>query len=328
MTRRARRYGTNDAPSSAPLKVSHSPPALVIPAVPCHSPLKMQVPAPRFSRASPDVGRQGSPPRMDGFSAKRMRPIGTSSLSPVPSRPRLASAGHPGLRPTGLPTIPRAAPRPEDELSPRLPAEVPRPPSAGASMWNPPGVLTTADSVRAACRAITDADPRVFGPGADNITSELRDSVLRRWELMKLVEYLPGGVMQRLSGLDPDTFSRRRPQVVAKFLFARSHSVELSAIRKGRLSLRRLLIYLVEHEIPWEGEFGRLSEIDLFSFLTQVHENAVAKGTDARPGLTAAWSVLEGLAYLKAHFGLDLPTDSVRKVIPKRGHKRGAAATV
>ena len=193
-------------------------------------------------------------------------------------------------------------------------------------MWNPPGILTTADSVRAACRAITDADPRVCGSGADNVTSALRDSVLRRWELMKLLEYLPGGVMQRLSGLDPDTFSRRQPQVVAKFLFARSHSVELSAIRKGRLALRRLLIYLVEHEIPWEGEFGHLSEIDLFSFLIEVHENAVAKGTDTRPGLTAAWSVLEGLAYLKTHFGLDLPTDSVRKVLPKRGHKRGAAA--
>ena len=35
MTRRAHRYRTNDAPSSAPLKVSHSPPALVIPALPC-----------------------------------------------------------------------------------------------------------------------------------------------------------------------------------------------------------------------------------------------------------------------------------------------------
>ena len=175
--------------------------------------------------------------------------------------------------------------------------------------WNPPA-----------------GDPRVCGAQADNVTSAMRDAVLRRWEVMKLVEFLPTSVMQRMTGLPSRDFLRRSARDIVRFIFARANAVEYTSIRKGRLALSRLVDYMAARDIPWEGEFGDICELDLFSFLIDVHEAAVAKGTDARPGLTAVWGVVEGLSYLRIHFGLRLPTDRVSKVLPRRGHKRGAAA--
>lgn len=126
--------------------------------------------------------------------------------------------------------------------------------------------------------------------------------------------------------LSHEAFAHRSATDVATYIFAKANAVEHSTIRKGRHALRRLLDYLAERDIPWDGKFGKLCELDLFSFLNCVHETAMVKGTEVRPGFSAVWGVVEGLTYMRIHFGLQLPISAVRKALPKRGVKRGVSA--
>ena len=61
----------------------------------------------------------------------------------------------------------------------------------------------------------------------------------------------------------------------------------LEVLRWAMAQLTRLLEFLVAHNIPWDGTFGRLTELNAFASLMQVHNDALAKGTEARPGFCA-----------------------------------------
>ena len=146
------------------------------------------------------------------------------------------------------------------------------------------------------------------------------------WEMTKLVALLHTEVLQKLSGLSPAAFQTRAAPDIAEYIFAKAQSVEPSTLRKARYALQRLLDYMTARDIPWDGPFGSICELDLFSFLLEVHHRAVAQGTDSRPGFSAAWGVLEGLSYLQGHFQLPFPIAQVRAALPKRGNRRGAGA--
>ena len=161
--------------------------------------------------------------------------------------------------PGGPPTIPTA----EGPIAGAATCSIIRPPVArgpGAGSrgrfaglppaWNPTGTVTTAETVRAECRRLVAGDPRVCGPQATNVTSAMRDAVLRRWEVMKLVEFLPTSVMQRITGLSSQDFLRRSARDIVRFIFARTNAVEYTSIRKGRLALSRLLDYMAARDIP------------------------------------------------------------------------------
>ena len=185
---------------------------------------------------------------------------------------------------------------------------------------------TDAAQVLLACQRIVARDPRVCGKLAVNVTSAVKDAVLRRWEMTKLVALLPAETLQELSGLSPAVFRTRAAADIAEYLFAKAQAVEASTLRQARYALQRLLDYMTARDIPWDGPFGSLCELDLFSFLIAVHNNAVAHGTDGRPGFSAAWGVLAGLSYLSGHFKLPFPIAAVRAALPKRGTRRGANA--
>ena len=245
---------------------------------------------------------------------------------------------HPGSSVTRLPSPPAPslpqAPHKRPREAPPAAGLVPSPPrphkTACFSHLGP--ILshsahpTDAAQVLLACQRIVARDPRVCGKLAVNVTSAVKDAVLRRWEMTKLVALLPTEVIQQLSGLTAVAFRTRAASDIASFIFAKAQAVEPSTIRKARYALQRLLAYMAARDIPWDGPFGSLCELDLFSFLIAVHDNAVANGTDSRPGFSAAWGVVEGLSYLQGHFNLPFPLASVRAALPKRGTRRGANA--
>ena len=70
---------------------------------------------------------------------------------------------------------------------------------------------------------------------------------------------------------------------MATYIFAKANAVEHSTIRKGRHTLHRLLDYMVECGIRWDGDFGTLCELDLFSFLNCVHETALRQALASDP---------------------------------------------
>jgi len=193
---------------------------------------------------------------------------------------------------------------------------------------------TTAFDVIVACEAICADDPRVCGKKAGRaalaantfISTTVRDDVLRRWEMLKLLRLLPQETLCRLSGLSMSAFKLRSPIDIAHFLFGKARSVAAPTITQARHSLSRLLKYMALRHIPFDGSFGQLPDIDLYGFLISVHLEAVANGSAKRPGFTAVWSVFDGLTYLVRHFQFMLPTAAVHNSLPRRGNKTGAGA--
>ena len=83
--------------------------------------------------------------------------------------------------------------------------------------------------------------------------------------------------------MSQDEFEHRDPQLLAAFLMSKTASVTASTIAQGRLSLIRLLRYLHDTGEDWDGQFGHLTELDLFGFLMTVHTQGTANAT---PGPT------------------------------------------
>ena len=86
---------------------------------------------------------------------------------------------------------------------------------------------TDAAQVLLACQRIVARDPRVCGKLAVDVTSSLKDAVLRRWEMTKLVALLPTEVLQKLSGLSPEAFQTRACQCQSVTLRTRGWRVWL-----------------------------------------------------------------------------------------------------
>ena len=59
----------------------------------------------------------------------------------------------------------------------------------------------------------------------------------------------------------------------------------LEVLRWAMAQLTRLLEFLVAHNISWD----RLTELNAFASLMQVHNIALAKGSEARPGFCTFW---------------------------------------
>ena len=186
----------------------------------------------------------------------------------------------------------------------------------------------------AACNAICQRDPRVAGrPAAlaahaqgKGITSAQQDQVLLRWEMAKLISLLPAVAMQRVSGLTAAEFQQRDPSLVAKFLLAKGNGLAKTTVANSRRMLTRLIRFMTVHNIAWSGDFGCLSEFDLFGFLHEVHETAVSKGTAARPGTSAVWAAFSGLTVLVTHLGFKLPLKPLRSTVPSSQTRRGPDA--
>eukprot|EP00802_Teleaulax_amphioxeia_P004882 Tamp_04886.p2 GENE.Tamp_04886~~Tamp_04886.p2 ORF type:complete len:248 (+),score=24.39 Tamp_04886:2379-3122(+) len=137
---------------------------------------------------------------------------------------------------------------------------------------------TTALSVLEACQAVCARDPAVCGAPArasaaagTGVTSAVRTEVLRRWEVTKLVAILPASALAAAVGLDLDAFAVEPPAKIAKYLFGRAGAVSPPTIAQARCALLRLLRYNHANDIVWDGDFGCLSELDLFAFLMSVH---------------------------------------------------------
>ena len=97
-------------------------------------------------------------------------------------------------------------------------------------------------------------------------------------------------------------------------------------IAQSRSALVRLLRYNHDYGVPWDGAFGQLSEVDLFSFLLSVHSGALGKASVKQPGLDAVAGVWKGLHYLVQRFRLELPTNAVKTALPSAGSLRGRRA--
>jgi hypothetical protein len=141
---------------------------------------------------------------------------------------------------------------------------------------------TTAAAVLRACKAVCALDPVVSGKdgraaAADGcgFTSALRLAVLRRWELTKLVAVLPDYALARAVNMSLVDFAAARPDRIAQYLFARAGAVTPAYIAQSRSALVRLLRYNHDYDVPWDGAFGQLSEVDLFSFLWDVGSKPV-----------------------------------------------------
>ena len=94
-------------------------------------------------------------------------------------------------------------------------------------------------------------------------------------------------------------------------------------IAQARSALLRLLRYNHDYGVPWDGAFGQLSEVDLFSFLLSVHIGSLDKASAKQPGLDAVGGVWKGLHYLTHRFRLELPTASLKTALPTCGGLRG-----
>ena len=182
---------------------------------------------------------------------------------------------------------------------------------------------TTAAAVLRACKAVCALDPVVSGKdgraaAADGcgFTSALRLAVLRRWELTKLVAVLPDYALARAVNMSLVDFAAARPDRIAQYLFARAGAVTPAYIAQSRSALLRLLRYNHDYGVPWDGAFGQLSEVDLFSFLLSVHSGALGKAS----------GVWKGLHYLVQRLRLELPTDAVKTALPSAGSLRGRRA--
>jgi hypothetical protein len=117
-------------------------------------------------------------------------------------------------------------------------------------------------------------------------------------------------------------FADARPEKIAQYLFARAGAVTPAYIAQARSALLRLLRYNHDHGVPWDGAFGQLSEVDLFSFLLSVHSGDLGKPSAKQPGLDAVGGVWKGLHYLAQRFRLELPTAAVKTALPKGGGLR------
>jgi len=111
-------------------------------------------------------------------------------------------------------------------------------------------------------------------------------------------------------------FAASRPDRIAQYLFARAGAVTPAYITQACSALLRLLRYNHDYGVPWDGAFGQLSEVDLFSFLLSVHSGALGKASAKQPGLDAVAGVWKGLHYLVQRFRLELPTDAVKTALP------------
>ena len=192
---------------------------------------------------------------------------------------------------------------------------------------------TTAAAVLRACKAVCALDPVVSGKDGRaaaaagcGFTSELRHEVLRRWELTKLVAVLPDYALARAVNMSLVDFAAARPDRIAQYLFARAGAVTPAYIAQARSALLRLLRYNHDYGVPWDGAFGQLSEVDLFSFLLSVHSGALGKASVKQPGFDAVAGVWKGLHYLVQRLRLELPTDAVKTALPSAGSLRGRRA--
>jgi hypothetical protein len=93
--------------------------------------------------------------------------------------------------------------------------------------------------------------------------------------MAKLIVFLPASAMHRVAGLTALEFQRRDPALIAKFLLAKGNGLAKTTVANSRRMLTRLLWFMRENHISWNGEFGSLSEFDLFGFLHEVHETAL-----------------------------------------------------
>jgi len=118
-------------------------------------------------------------------------------------------------------------------------------------------------------------------------------------------------------------FEHRDPHLLASFLMSKTASVTASTIAQGRLSLIRLLRYLHDTGEDWDGQFGHLTELDLFGFLMTVHTQGTANATPGRSGADAVWGVFRGLAFLQPLLHLQLPLDQVTMCLPSSSAPRG-----
>ncbi len=118
----------------------------------------------------------------------------------------------------------------------------------------------------------------------------------------------------------------RDPSLVAKFLLAKGNGLAKTTVANSRRMLTRLIRFMTVHNIAWSGDFGCLSEFDLFGFLHEVHETAVSKGTAARPGTSAVWAAFSGLTVLVTHLGFKLPLKPLRSTVPSSQTRRGPDA--
>ena len=134
--------------------------------------------------------------------------------------------------------------------------------------------------------------------------------------------------MLRALGLSPEQFALRDPYDVACFLMSKFSRITPGTIAQARSALVRLLRHLFDTGIGWEDHFGHLHELDLYGFLMRVHFNAVARGSDKRPGHEAAWGVLKGLGVLQARLSWRLPLDSVRACLPTLESTAGTSSRI
>ena len=250
-----------------------------------------------------------------------MSPPIPSNRAPVttvsPARPRLPVPPPTFLpRATGVPRQPQLItiqPGPRvyafEQPSPAKPPKTAR--------WTAPVVAayhnrpdpTSSQDVYDACDLICSLDPRVKGKRAAHdvnhigigVKVSIRDQVLRRWEMSKLVKLLPLHIICDIVGLKPATFQHREPSDIAKFIFAKASGFSDATIRQSRYSLLRLQKYMLARGMSWDGPFSQLPELDLFAFLMTVHLEATANGTDKRPGHAAVWGAFGGLQFFSRH---------------------------
>ena len=71
---------------------------------------------------------------------------------------------------------------------------------------------------------------------------------------------------RRATGVAMTEFAWRQPDDISQYLFAKAGAVAPSTIAQARCALVRLLRHLHCHDVPWDDEFGRLGELDLFLF--------------------------------------------------------------
>ena len=256
-----------------------------------------------------------------GVSARK---VALARPAPAPAAPRTHAALRAAVRPgSGRELAPR--PLPSAAKRPRLPTT----PGPVAVSHN----VSTSDVI-AACRAICARDPVVKGKRAalqataegGGITSALRDDVLRRWETCKLLALLPASAIQRLSGLSHAQFRQRDPFFIAQFLLAKGQAVAVSTLANARRTLVRLTAHLARYNIPWDGLYGHLAELDLFGFLMEVHMNAVQNARAGCAGDMAVWGAYGGLTVLNTHFRFSLPLHAVKSALPRSGRSVGPRA--
>jgi hypothetical protein len=114
--------------------------------------------------------------------------------------------------------------------------------------------------------------------------SELRLKVLLRWEITKLIAVLPDYALASEVNMSLTDFATDRPDRIAQYFFARAGVVTPAYIAQARSALLRLLRYNHDYDVQWDGAFGQLSEVDLFSFLLSAHSGALGKASIGNPG--------------------------------------------